>query len=501
LDLSADFNFRQGQLFINNDVVVSGTSSFVYSSPSSSFITHGGTLAFDHGTTFSFAPATASKDLLIMQDPTSVLKMNGCTLKCTDTGFRLTSGTLLFDNKVVLDSLNATNFSTASTVTSYHSGGTIRSLSWSPNKSLLAVGFSSSPNNGDPIHLYAYSDSTLTLVDHKGFGSSVNSIVWSPDGRFLAVGGAGPVNGAGGFNDTNNVRIYSFNGSSLTPLISISYGNSVAALSWSPDGRYIAIGGDLGGNSSTTYYYSFNGINLTYIGNSSYSNGDYRSAVTALAWHPSGSYCAVGSDTFNCYNNNIFIYAFNPSGNASLLWDGVATSYSSPYGVSWSPDGKYLAVTSQPYWELHIYAFDGTTVTWSTYLPDDQTAFDAVAWSGDGRYLFTGGKTGPCFRIYSFDGTNINYLFGDQYGTTVYAVASSVTENVVAIGGTGPTSFGGTANYDQLQLYEVVLNESPESNGIVFGNSSLGSSANNLNVKLLSGARVEINGEVRDDSV
>ena len=112
LDLTTggDFYFTQGQLYVHNDVMVTGTSAFIYTSPVPSWITSGGTLYFDQGTTFSIAPSTYTDapftlkntytdcNFIKMADKTSTLFLNGCSLKNTATGLRLSTGTTIFDN-------------------------------------------------------------------------------------------------------------------------------------------------------------------------------------------------------------------------------------------------------------------------------------------------------------------------------------------------------------------------------------------------------------------
>lgn len=98
-----DFVFNQGQIFIHNDVTFTGTSGFVYQSTQPSFITSGACLLFDNGTTFSYTPASGSKDLIMLQDNTSQIYFNNCSLITTDTGFRLTKGQLYFENQVYIE--------------------------------------------------------------------------------------------------------------------------------------------------------------------------------------------------------------------------------------------------------------------------------------------------------------------------------------------------------------------------------------------------------------
>ncbi|MFH1831931.1 MAG: WD40 repeat domain-containing protein [bacterium] len=105
LELSSDFSFTYGQLFIHNDVLVTGTSKFNYLSSHQSYIDTCSTLYFDLGTTFSFAPyLSTNKDLIYMKDASATLYLNGTTLAITHTGLRLTRGRLLIDNTVTFTS-------------------------------------------------------------------------------------------------------------------------------------------------------------------------------------------------------------------------------------------------------------------------------------------------------------------------------------------------------------------------------------------------------------
>ncbi len=156
LALANDFYFSMGQLFINDEVAITGTSAFIYTSPMPSFITSGAKLYFDVGTTFSIAPATftdcpfttfpttTTDNFIIMADQSSQLYLNGCTLCTTATGCRFSKGTMLFDNKVNLNSNSGMSISTANQLTDVTSGGvstnaTPQTVSWSPDGRYIAT--------------------------------------------------------------------------------------------------------------------------------------------------------------------------------------------------------------------------------------------------------------------------------------------------------------------------------------------------------------------------
>lgn len=108
--LGGDFFLRNGQLFMH-DVRVTGTSTFGYLSAMPSYIPPFGSLYFDYGTTFSYAPASSDRDLIVMSDVSSRLTLNGASLVTTATGIRLTTGSLFLDNNVHLTSDNLATLS------------------------------------------------------------------------------------------------------------------------------------------------------------------------------------------------------------------------------------------------------------------------------------------------------------------------------------------------------------------------------------------------------
>jgi 6-phosphogluconolactonase (cycloisomerase 2 family) len=104
LNLSGNYTFSQGALLFDNDVMVTGTCSFIYSSGLTSTISSQTRLFFDTGTTFSYVPSVARRNLLAMTDPSSILYFNGCTVFATRTGLQLSTGKLLLDGRVTMSS-------------------------------------------------------------------------------------------------------------------------------------------------------------------------------------------------------------------------------------------------------------------------------------------------------------------------------------------------------------------------------------------------------------
>lgn len=104
LVLGQDYTFSRGSMLFTDEVIVTGTSRFIYSSGLTSTISSVTTLFLDSGITFSYSPRRASGTLINMVDNTSYLYLNGGTLHSTRTGLQLSTGTLIVDDKVTFSS-------------------------------------------------------------------------------------------------------------------------------------------------------------------------------------------------------------------------------------------------------------------------------------------------------------------------------------------------------------------------------------------------------------
>jgi hypothetical protein len=102
--LAREYTFSQGSLLFSENVILTGTNKFNYTSKLSSTIASASTLFLDHDVTFSYAPLRAAQNLLYMADATSELYLNGCTLHSTRTGLYLSDGILTLDDKITMSS-------------------------------------------------------------------------------------------------------------------------------------------------------------------------------------------------------------------------------------------------------------------------------------------------------------------------------------------------------------------------------------------------------------
>lgn len=105
--LTDNYRFKNGGLEMI-DSSISGFHGFNFESSLTFSISR--TVMFDTGITFSYSPPVARNDLLYMDD-SSILSLNGCTIKTTITGLKLTTGTLVVDGQNEIYNDGALSFS------------------------------------------------------------------------------------------------------------------------------------------------------------------------------------------------------------------------------------------------------------------------------------------------------------------------------------------------------------------------------------------------------
>ncbi len=164
----------------------------------------------------------------------------------------------------------------------------VRALNWHPNGKFLAIGQSTTPS--PQIYVYTFDEATKTLLPSPitasfttGSGSGVFYLKFSPDGNYLAV--------LKDDSSVPNTLVFSFDGTSLTLVDSIGTGNtSLGQLDWSPDSKFIAVGG--AGLTDITAVYSFD-PGLAGSALQEVTTFDHNADVRGLGWSPDGEYILI----------------------------------------------------------------------------------------------------------------------------------------------------------------------------------------------------------------
>ncbi len=310
------------------------------------------------------------------------------------------------------------------------------------------------------------------MVGSVSTGNGPISVSWSSDGRFIAVG----------IFTSSTLQIFSVNGGipSASPVGSVST-SGPRSVSWSSDGRFIAVVG----SSTSLQIFSFSGSgNPALVGSASTGSTPY-----SVSWSPDGRYLAV----VNNAGLTLQIFSFSGSGNPTLVGSVVITT--GPQAVSWSPDGRFIAVCfgSIPY-SLQIFSFYGLNPALVGSVNPGTQPY-SVSWSPDGRYLAVADYTSS-LQICSFSGSGNPTLVGSS---------ASASGNPRSVSWSPDGRFIALVTYNSgtLQIFSTnyVVDRSTQalSSSIVFGNSAAGS-ASDLSVQLLSGANVSVDGILNYDN-
>jgi len=218
------------------------------------------------------------------------------------------------------------------------------------------------------------------IIEEDICNNTIMTVAWSPESKFVAIGGK-----------DDKVRIFTFDGSTFKQLTYVEpNGENVDALSWSPDGTYLAVGttNDLGDDAELfVYYFDSSPIDSSWIDNPKSNkilklldSRNLGAAAHSVAWAPNGVYIAVGVDGNSDYE--IQIWGFDGTDLSSVpLYD--TTRLSDVKAVKYSPDGEYLATVYGD--TLEIFSFhpaEGATITSVEAIMGYGGTLKDVDWSG-----------------------------------------------------------------------------------------------------------------------
>ena len=217
---------------------------------------------------------------------------------------------------------------------SFDQGGPVRTVDWSPDGSFVAIGSDSGgATGGFEIRVIPWDGSSLgTPITFDSGTTRVRTVAWSPDGNFLAFS-----------DDTSpQVEVLEFDGVSLTSVETFAHNTLIAALDWSPNGAYLAIGG----NSSLDDGFDlrvleWDKVSTTLTLVTSYEHSAFAPAITSVAWSPSGQHIAFGSGIIG--GPEVGVLEFD-AGIPSLTLVATFEHGARVDSVAWYPDGTRIAM-------------------------------------------------------------------------------------------------------------------------------------------------------------
>jgi Tol biopolymer transport system component len=185
---------------------------------------------------------------------------------------------------------------------------------------------------------------------------------------------------------------------------------------------------------------------IRYLGGATTLNGTW-----GVTWSPDGRFLAVTNQTAPTYG--LQIYHFNGNSAPTLL---TTTFFATgTYSASWSPDGRFLAVTVGD-GTLRIFRFNGNSalipVGGSVSTINTGQFAASIAWSPDGRFVAVANYAGNAVLLFRFNGNSTPVLlqtvtgFGNNAATLAWSPDGGFI-SIIEPGGNGVidiTRFNGT---------------------------------------------------------
>jgi len=272
-------------------------------------------------------------------------------------------------------------------------------VDWHPDGDFLATGHIT--GGSDEITIYSWNGSTLSSVETVSIGVNVLNIAWHPNGDYLAVGLA---------STTNEIRVYSWNGSDTLAEVETINTDTVYGVSWHPNGNYLAIGKYTA--SAQLEVYSWNGSDTL----SSVETYDVGENVYNCEWSPCGDYLA------SCGVTKMQVYEWNGSDTLTLKDTDTLASWSQ--GIEWSLDSDFVFFSGTDATKTIIaYSFDGSSLTEEDYITLSPSQAIGLVMSKGGKTLFA--------DTYGSSDATDEYLFAYDWDSTAKTLtqSSSLTWN------------------------------------------------------------------------
>lgn len=249
----------------------------------------------------------------------------------------------------------------------------IQSLSWSPNGQQLAI----AKSNGI-LFIWDIRKRAVILTYENYMNTGITA--WSPNGKYIATS-----------NNGLDMQIWDAGTTrQVADLCLPVHANSIFAFTWSPDSRYIATGSP---SAMLVFYDTATGKQVY-----KYDYIKYQTIedVSVAAWSPNGKFIVVGgrygvinNDDLNNNVAGLMVFpAMKDTYDASLSYDNYSWWVST---VEWSPDSKFIASASR---DTTVQVWDVSTGQANLTYTGHTGVVNAVSWSPDGQLIASGSDDG-----------------------------------------------------------------------------------------------------------
>jgi hypothetical protein len=222
---------------------------------------------------------------------------------------------------------------------------------------------------------------TLTEKDREALGNIVKSVDWSYDDQYVAA--------VTSVDDL--LRVYSFNGTALTPVDTIGTGGEILTVRAHPTGYYFAVGVEvIGGFEVQVYQLSGSTLSL-------YAWAETGITVFAMGWTYDGNYLAAG------YDDDLAVYAFSSGEMTPIDTIDFGSDEITSKSYSWDQTGGFVAVGTID--SLRVLSFNGSSVaSEAQVLMSNLEDVLEVDWSKTGSWIAMGNNgTTNQLRVYEFN--------------------------------------------------------------------------------------------------
>jgi hypothetical protein len=269
---------------------------------------------------------------------------------------------------------------------------------------------------------------------HVSHGGKTHSMKWSPDGKYLALGGTEVVG--------VSVRIWELideNQFVALPGCNFAHGSLVKSVSWHPSGNFLAIVGGNGDGKFNARILEFKDQALVELPK---CRLDSKRNINGIAWSHSGEFI-LGCGTTIAGGDEARVYRFLENEREIAFIPGCGFNHGGVlYGLDWSVDDSCVAVCGNGGtggYTIRAFDFSGTDSTFSLKSGCNKN-FDSlveeIKWHPDGNSVFACSRQDHV-QGYSFDGTSFTKK-PDMYA------ASKGNVNELTFSADGEFLFAGT---------------------------------------------------------
>jgi len=293
----------------------------------------------------------------------------------------------------------------------------------------------------DPISGF---EKEFEINPRKKWNNMAHRVTFSNNEKYIAIAGSKLVDGTWGF------EIYNFETGDRVK--SHKTNCWVGPLAFSPDDKYLAIGG-----SWTSYYNLETGIRENYLAEHPTVPGKFYRIEnsSSLSFSPYGKFIAIATNYYI-----VKIVKTKTLKTVKTICSGE-DKYNAPPIIccTFSPNGKFLAATGGNYGYVGIYNLVSNSI-FKTFkhpnLDGDYLVVNVVTYSPDGKFLATGSKYACIFNIET--GNKVKTFtneYAEYFDYEVNTIAYSPDGKLLATGDTkGKVNIYIIATGEKIRTYK-----------------------------------------------